>query len=219
MKITKSDWINHSIAFLGMIIGILIALQLDDWREKQELQERIEIAISNVGHELDANRQGLEGIIGSNKMFIDILEFIVEHEIADGIIQFNSEENWLSSKQLEFVEFSEIDSTGSKIRAKVDVNFNLFLTFRIQSHNWEGLKYSGYLSLSNQEDLNEYILIYDLLNTDFGDLDILQLSKRIEAADTNEKTLNVLKENVKPYEVKLNYLNNFLDKKQAGNKR
>lgn len=198
----------------------MVALQLDDWREKNELQERINKAFSNVDEELKANKEGLENIIGANNYFIGILEFIVDHQIDEGLIEFNPDElSKLFPDQVQNLQFLQIDSTKKPYSAKVDVIYNMFLSYRIKDQNWEGLKYSGYLSLSNREDLSQYVLTYELLNIGGSDYDLLDATNRLTTVNTNEERLQILQENTKRYESKLNYLNRFFDEKQAGNKQ
>jgi len=38
-RIDKIDWLNHMIAFLSALLGIVIAFQLEDFQEDQKAQE------------------------------------------------------------------------------------------------------------------------------------------------------------------------------------
>lgn len=44
---SKIDWVNHLIAFLSALLGILIAFQLEDYQEKQQEKEKLQIALTS----------------------------------------------------------------------------------------------------------------------------------------------------------------------------
>ena len=51
----KIDWINHLIAFLSALLGILIAFQLEDYQDKQREKEELQITLTAVKNEVENN--------------------------------------------------------------------------------------------------------------------------------------------------------------------
>ncbi len=77
------DWHNHTITFISTIIGILIAFQLEDWRENREEQVKIDKAEVSLFNELERNKVGLESIIKVNKDWLLYADFILSHTYDD----------------------------------------------------------------------------------------------------------------------------------------
>jgi len=53
----KIDWLNHGIAFLAALLGILIAFQLDDYQEDQQRKKELQITLSSIKKEIESNRR------------------------------------------------------------------------------------------------------------------------------------------------------------------
>ena len=56
-RIVKIDWLNHFIAFLSALFGILIAFQLEDYRDDQKEKEELQITLNAIKKEIENNQK------------------------------------------------------------------------------------------------------------------------------------------------------------------
>ncbi|MCH2490264.1 MAG: DUF6090 family protein [Flavobacteriales bacterium] len=59
----KIDWLNHFLEFIVVIIGILIAFQLNTCSEERKEQKAVALHIQNILDESEFNRKNLEATI------------------------------------------------------------------------------------------------------------------------------------------------------------
>ena len=52
---TKLDWPNHIIAFFSALLGILIAFQLEGYRDTRKDNEELKSALISIKSEIDNN--------------------------------------------------------------------------------------------------------------------------------------------------------------------
>ncbi|MEP0985662.1 hypothetical protein [Ekhidna sp.] len=215
MKINKKDLINHTIAFFGTIISIIVALQLDDWREKSELKERVEISLRSVDEEILRNQEMLQRVTSANQMYIDILEFINDHKVKERVILYEQNEiDNLDSELKQKFKLNRLSNNNGKITAKVEIRFDVILSYRLQRSNWEALKYTGYLNFTNQERIARYVNLYWLLDEFKGEY-VKDFGEKLSAANSSEEMLMILKENLDRYQIILSYVNEFLADKSV----
>lgn len=66
LRIGKIDWPNHAIGFFSALFGILIAFELDQWRETRNHQEEARNAFDKLKQEIQINKNSLRtsGLFG-----------------------------------------------------------------------------------------------------------------------------------------------------------
>jgi FtsZ-binding cell division protein ZapB len=68
------DWPNHIIGFFSALFGILIAFELDEWREERNQIEIARVAFENLKKEIQINQNSLHENISNNVNYIDALQ-------------------------------------------------------------------------------------------------------------------------------------------------
>ena len=85
----KIDWLNHGLEFAVVLIGILIAFQLNNWSIKNDQQELINLHLDSIKEEVKFNKSGLkyseQTAIKDLKNIEDLLQLIAEDAPVDSI--------------------------------------------------------------------------------------------------------------------------------------
>ncbi|MBC2837742.1 DUF6090 family protein [Robiginitalea sp. SC105] len=69
---------------LLVVIGILLALQIDDWREERELREKEKVYLQEIRNNLDEDRENLEATLGFNSRKDSVITATIEGIFASG---------------------------------------------------------------------------------------------------------------------------------------
>ncbi len=83
----KIDWLNHSLEFVVVIVGILLAFQLNRWATEKEQLQTIDTHRSHIKEESEFNKQNFEDAIAyatSNISKLDSILKLIE-EKADNV--------------------------------------------------------------------------------------------------------------------------------------
>lgn len=216
------DWHNHTITFVSTIIGILIAFQLEDWRENREEQSKINKAELSLVNELERNKIGLETIIKGNKDWLLYADFIMSHTYDDHLACTQQELD--SAIKMHPTRFSK--STFIK---KLDTTTNLYgmsfevdvpFIFQIETATWEAVKSSGTLNFIEQNHVFWYVKTYKELERRLSTLDERELMEKLGNYDSSITLYNLVTDQTRGYEIKLDYLNRgltALEKLREGN--
>ena len=216
------DWHNHTITFVSTIIGILIAFQLEDWRESREEQTKINKAEVSLVNELERNKIGLETIIKGNKDWLLYADFIMSHTYDDHLACTQQELD--SAIKVHPTRFSK--STFIK---KLDTTTNLYgmsfevdvpFIFQIETATWEAVKSSGTLNFIEQNHVFWYVKTYKELERRLSTLDERELMEKLGNYDSSITLYNLVTDQTRGYEIKLDYLNRgltALEKLREGN--
>ena len=68
------DWPNHVIGFFSALFGILIAFELDQWRERQQEAEVAQNAFSKLKQEIQINKNLLHETVSTNLGLLTLLQ-------------------------------------------------------------------------------------------------------------------------------------------------
>jgi hypothetical protein len=110
------DWPNHIIGFFSALFGILIAFELDQWRERKQEIEIARNAFTKLKLEVEVNNNSLHEMVHTNQKLVELM--------IDKVVPFLN---------------NELQFTGSKIEAD-SINYNSYLmtvTF-IDTTQWAG---------------------------------------------------------------------------------
>src|SRR6478609_8636135 len=69
----KIDWPNHIVGFFSALFGILIAFQLEEWRDQREREQLVQLALQNLKSEIDINKNYYEETMRFNETFLHFL--------------------------------------------------------------------------------------------------------------------------------------------------
>ena len=73
----KIDWLNHSLEFAVVIIGILIAFQLNQWSVEKEQEKIIAIHLDQIKKESEINEHMLASAIEQGESNLNRLDTII----------------------------------------------------------------------------------------------------------------------------------------------
>jgi hypothetical protein len=72
--LSKINWSDHIVGFFSALFGILIAFQLESWREDSERKELVTLALQNLKNEIEINKGYYEETTQFNHVFLNFIE-------------------------------------------------------------------------------------------------------------------------------------------------
>ncbi|MCU0358961.1 MAG: hypothetical protein MUE95_15460, partial [Cyclobacteriaceae bacterium] len=84
----RIDWPNHLIGFFSALFGILIAFELDEWRERNNQRELADMAMERMMTEVEFNQNMLHSNVEENAfrlaVFIGLLDKLNDQLLFTG---------------------------------------------------------------------------------------------------------------------------------------
>lgn len=158
----KIDWPNHLIGFFSALFGILIAFELDDWREERNQAELARIAFENLKKEVQINQGILHENIKHNLGYIHRLQDLLP-KINDQL-QFTGTKEEADSVNLHFGKIIFVDTANqdkSKKPPPVVIGMGNINVPSLQSAAWESAKATGALNLMGYEKVLSLSFVYN----------------------------------------------------------
>lgn len=158
---------------IPVILGILIALFINDWKEKRDNDQFLNVVMSSISEELKENKAELTKLIGEHKQLLDTLVLYKENEEvsigtiiskAKGIRTVsikNTAWQTLMNSHIDLVEYEKISLLTNIAEGKANINTK-----------FERLTDLIYEKISSTDGLDKelfYITVNDLLYIE-GDL-------------------------------------------------
>lgn len=117
------DWRVLLVEFLSVVIGVLIALAVDEWNEDRQNQNKADLALDNIRLELKDN--------------LDILEYLHPNNLAVMSVVFDSvqadtQQNFLPGIQLQETAWQTLMSTGVAAYIPYEELFQVSQIYTIQ---------------------------------------------------------------------------------------
>ncbi len=160
----KIDWPNHIIAFFSALFGILIAFELDQWRERNNDQELAQNAFANLRNEVEINKNILhENIRGNLKAIRSLQEILMK---IDNQLRFQGTPQEADSINKNFSKLIFVDLTDtlpSRHQRSWPVHFGIgnISIPSIQSSAWESAKATGALNFLPYEKVVALSFVYN----------------------------------------------------------
>jgi hypothetical protein len=160
----KIDWPNHLIGFFSALFGILIAFELEEWRDEKNQVEIARVAFENLKKEVQINQNSLHENIANNirhinslqSLFIKMdnqLKFVGSRAEADSINQnFN---------QVVFIEQYDSVKKVKMERPVIHIGMHNITIPTLQSSAWESAKATGALNLMEYEKVLSLSSLYN----------------------------------------------------------
>jgi hypothetical protein len=166
MKITiprfQIDLPNHVIGFFSALFGILIAFELDDWREQRNQAALARIAFENLKKEIQINQNALHENITNNLDHIQDLIGILPK--LDHQLRFIGTKREADSINSNFSKIIFIDNSGNEKTKRplpVFIGMGNITTPSLQSSAWESAKSTGALNLMEYEKVLSLSFLYN----------------------------------------------------------
>jgi hypothetical protein len=200
----KIDWPNHVIAFFSALFGILIAFELDEWREGKKEQELAQSAFMNLKNEVGINKNLLHGNIQVNLEVIRSMQAVLTR--IDNNLVFHGSTREADSLNKEFGKHIFVDLTDS-VRAgrsrSWPVHFgvgNISIP-SLQSSAWESAKATGALSFLPYEKVLSLSFVYNDAKITDELAEIRSLWRQSDTIRTKDEFGKLLSEMEKSHEM------------------
>ena len=197
---SRIDWLNHTITFFSTILGIIIALALDDWNERRKEQQSIRTAIESLKGEMETNIQTIKENLSNLKSFSGFNSAIVKFrvgDIGDDLIAFMhcTKEEFDSLRAIYPNELSDESIIGKPKNSKLIVRGEWFglIPGNLSFYNWDAVKSSGILYRFEHDQIVTFSRLYGAMDRDYAgvssdDLVIMQVQdSKMTSTLFNEK--------------------------------
>lgn len=112
------------IEFVSIVLGVMLALGVNEWRENLNNEDRAEAALNNIENELESNLQTLEYIYNNNKSALEV----INSDELDG----DSNQTFIPGIQLQEVAWKAITTSGVSNYLDYDIIIQLSSTYTLQ---------------------------------------------------------------------------------------
>jgi hypothetical protein len=75
--VRKQNWFTVLIELLVVVIGVVLALQLNQWKQDHELRQREQVALARIGEELDAMVAHAEGLVAIAEHRVELATLVL----------------------------------------------------------------------------------------------------------------------------------------------
>jgi len=147
MKTINWTYLLTEVFFL--VLGLFLALELNDWSARRKVEQRKTIALQNIQKEIQSNIEELNGN-GNNDELLALTQSIyplqaegVEPERGYLLLEISpAERDSLRKQYAGTIVFKDSSALGKNVRYKVRLNFELNLA-NLSDLAWETTKLGG----------------------------------------------------------------------------
>ncbi len=195
----KVDWPNHLIAFFSALFGILIAFELEDWRESRNNQDDARNAFDKIKQEIQVNKNGLHEALSTNLKLIGLLEEEIVPLLNDRL-EYSGLTNdavSLNSRMSPIAKIILSDTTTSLIKGPVLINMGSLLQPTLHNSAWESAKATGIINYIEYEKVLSISYLYNIprITDELQEIKMLiKKSDEVASKSTLKKLLSELKE-------------------------
>jgi hypothetical protein len=154
------DWPNHTIAFFSALFGILVAFELDEWREQQNKKELSAKAFERMMEEIQFNRDMLQANITENMERMKVLNKLV-NSLDDRLLFAGSRQlaDSFNTEHSHYIYIDTSDQSGKGIYPVTIVVASLSIPNQHTSA-WESAKATGVLNFMGYEKVIALSSVY-----------------------------------------------------------
>jgi len=150
-----STWLPQVIIeSVLIVVSILVALGLDEWREKREDEEFVRTALSNFLIEVRQNKNRVEDAAPFNKGLRQVLSQHYVNEDITTVDEFVNMVEIYSPAALQSTAWDTALATGSLAKMEYNLVTALSLTYGLQSR-YDSTTHSGMSDLTSPQHLSE----------------------------------------------------------------
>ena len=163
LRIGKIDWPNHAIGFFSALFGILIAFELDQWRETRNHQEEARNAFDKLKQEIQINKNSLHTSVKTNLHFLDMFQAELLPHINDKLQYIGTAKvaTVINSKVKTIARIDLNDTTSSTVIAPVIITMGSFLHPILHYSAWESAKATGVINYIEYEKVLTISYVYN----------------------------------------------------------
>lgn len=164
----RIDWPNHVVGFFSALFGILIAFELDEWKENTKEEKIAANAFVRLQQEIDINRNMLHEMVNTNLSLIGDLQKTVLTRVNDRLLftgtieQANEINGDTRLSAIAFVHMHDPPPDSEKSRTlELHVMFNGLIHPTIHNSAWESAKTIGALNNMSYEKVLSLSSLYN----------------------------------------------------------
>ncbi|MCH8072418.1 MAG: hypothetical protein IIA09_10745 [Proteobacteria bacterium] len=152
---TTADWLPRVLFESTLIVlSILVALGLDEWRGERQDEETVQLALSNFASELRQNQARVEDAAPFNRGLRSVLRNRYENGDIDSVDEFvNMVESYVPVV-LQSAAWETALATGSLAKMEYDLVSALSLTYSLQNR-YQLISLLGMAELTSPQNLSE----------------------------------------------------------------
>ena len=161
----NSEWLPQVIFESALIVvSILVALGLDEWREKREDDQIVQQALANFVREIGQNQSRIDDAAPFNQGLLNVLKSRSEHNGIGSVDEFVNMVESYAPVVLQSTAWETALATGSL--AKMDYNLvsALSLTYSLQNR-YQVATRTGFAELTSPQNLSEEKLDLAIYNS------------------------------------------------------
>ena len=133
MEAERATWLPRALVESTLIVmSILLALALDEWKEDQEIQELIDRSVANFANELARNHSRVEDVRTYHQAVGEILEKHRGDELLTSVEEFRNIMAAMQPVVLTSSAWQTAVATGSLTRMNFELVSALSLTYNTQ---------------------------------------------------------------------------------------
>jgi len=213
------DWPNHVIGFFSALFGILIAFELDEWRERHNQKELADIAFNRMLAEIEFNQNILHANVNANMERIHVLDELTE-KLNDRLL-FVGDTTEVDSINQNYADYILVEKRADSRHAGLPVHIVVSSLVMAPQHTsaWESAKATGALNFLGFERVIALSSVYNYANI-IEELKVIHtLSKSADDITTKaqlklylgevEKSLRIVQRELSTYDQFVSILNSF----------
>jgi hypothetical protein len=162
---TTATWLPRVLFESTLIVlSILVALGLDEWRENREDEENVQLALSNFASELQQNQARIEDAAPFNRGLRNVLRNRYQTDDIRSVDEFvNMVESYVPVV-LQSAAWETALATGSLAKMEYSLVSALSLTYSLQNR-YQLVSRSGMAELTSPQNLSEQKLNLAVYNS------------------------------------------------------
>jgi len=137
-----------------IVLSILVALGLDEWRENREDEETVQLALSNFALELRQNQERVEDATPFNQGLRDVLRNRYQTDNIGSVDEFVNMVESYAPLALQSSAWETALATGSLAKMEYNLVSALSLTYSLQNR-YQLASRSGMAELTSPQNLSE----------------------------------------------------------------
>ncbi len=160
----RVDWPNHIIGFFSALFGILIAFELDEWREAKNNQEEARNALDKIKQEIQINKGALHEAVKTNLHYLELLELELLPYVDDKLEYkgLSKEAKEINSKIHTIARINLTDTLSLITKSTITINMGKLLHPTIHYSAWESAKATGVINYIEYEKVLTISYLYNI---------------------------------------------------------
>ena len=211
---SRIDWKNHIIAFFSALLGILIAFQLEDYRDDRQEKEKLAVTLYAIKKEIESNRIIYQTNIAKLSDFLEYFELRAltneKGELKLNRAKFEKMKVKRSDRFRNWILLKQQNDSTSIFDTHWEFTIDTAPETGVSTSSWQAGLYEGVLNRLDNNTLSQLTQIYEWIGKDIG-LNEREFYENAVFSDTTkiEPLIHYYKKIVAVYQLKLGMINKY----------